>query len=272
MNSFYGVTSEQNSIFFNEYLGASITFTGVTIITVSIMAFENFLTDNVPYKNLDQIIKYITNIINEDYKYDYDELFDVEFDIDSELMLERILDKTHEDYAVGDEDIEVIKKLLDNLSYNQLIKIYFKNNFLDMIDMSHVLSGLLNDVGIREDFNDPNEPPEDIVEPMDKMWDILKDWVFYDHIPIDRYERAMEDMREAVLTVDTDSNFINLYNWHQYLSDEFNFINPSVEEKVGGINILIYILSYLIQDALDRMTGNMNVPRDKQHIINMKNE
>jgi hypothetical protein len=201
MNSFYGVTSEQNSIYFNKYLGASITYTGVTIITVSIMAFENFLADNVPYKNLDQIIKYITNITNEEYDYEYEDLFDVEFNIDSDIMMERILDKTHEDYAVTDKDKEIIRNLLDNLSYEELVKIYFKNNFLDIIDMSNVLSELLEDIGIREDFNDPNEAPEDMIDNLDKMWDILKDWVFYDHIPIDRYERSINDMREAVLTV-----------------------------------------------------------------------
>ena len=143
---------------------------------------------------------------------------------------------------------------------------------LELFTFSDKLDVLLDDIGIIDNFPDPNEPPEEIKSNLDKMWDILKDWVFYDHIPIDRYERAINDMREAVLTVDTDSNFINLYEWYQYISDEFNFTTPSLEEKVGGMNILIYLLSYLIQDVLDRMTGNMNVPSEKQSIINMKNE
>jgi hypothetical protein len=93
----------------------------------------------------------------------------------------------------------------------------------------------------------------------------------YDYSVYDRYERSLNDERNAVLVVDTDSNFLNLDSWCSYINEKFN-VTDSQEFKSSIINIMIYILGKYIQIALNRLTDNCNLSIEKQPIINMKSE
>ena len=50
-NSLYGIMGLRSSLFFCEDSAKAVTFTGVQLITTSIMAFEKFLGNNIKFNN-----------------------------------------------------------------------------------------------------------------------------------------------------------------------------------------------------------------------------
>ena len=74
---------------------------------------------------------------------------------------------------------------------------------------------------------------------------------------------------------DTDSNFLLLENIFNTICDNANINETQRLQKhniINVSNVIVYICSKYIQTALDVFTHNVNIPADKQHLINMKSE
>ena len=62
INSLYGVLGYKGFILFNIFLAESVTSMGQSIITSASTGFENFLADNIPLFNMNELFHYINNI------------------------------------------------------------------------------------------------------------------------------------------------------------------------------------------------------------------
>ena len=108
---------------------------------------------------------------------------------------------------------------------------------------------------------------------INKFWDILKDWVFYNHPVFNRLEKIKRLKRKTVILVDTDSNFINLNRWIQFL-----YKNKIIEDKYDNItkfrmiNTLAIIITRIANTVCGQYCDYSNVPEDKKPLLNMKNE
>ena len=71
---------------------------------------------------------------------------------------------------------------------------------------------------------------------------------------------------------DTDSNFLLLENLYNVICENANLDKDEKVNIINVCNVIVYICSQYIQKVLDVFTGNMNIPEDKQPIINMKSE
>ena len=268
-NSFYGATNEPNSIFYDPNFGPSITYTGEDIIMTAMSIFEKVVASNFTFRNLDDIIIYINNIHN-----------DME---NKDKISSKIVDKVSIDDLVNhlldhcvDKDIntDFIYKYLKSINSDDLIQLcYFKNNLFEFFNRSDILNKLFKKVIGRVDFKDPNNPPEDMISTMDKIWDNIEYYVFYNYQNFYRYDDAMNSKRRAVLTVDTDSNFIYLGNCYDYLKEKFpNDIDETDESIVCTVNLLTYQLTKVINNCYLKFTEELNVPEFIRPTINMKNE
>ena len=76
LNSLYGVTGYAKFLLYNIFLAESVTTMGKNIISVAANGFENFLSDNIKFCEVDELLEYITNIANE-YERDYKGKFDL---------------------------------------------------------------------------------------------------------------------------------------------------------------------------------------------------
>lgn len=79
-------------------------------------------------------------------------------------------------------------------------------------------------------FIDPNDPPEEAKELLDSLYNILKEWVYYDKQYLDRTDRAENMYRSVSILTDTDSCFISFDGWYRFILDKTFHIPMRIKE------------------------------------------
>lgn len=281
-NSYYGASIEKNSIFYDKYMGSSITLTGRIVITTAINAFES-LFNNFFFKNENDFLFYIQRIKEEKYQY----IDTINLNISKEQLFDYIISK-FEDYQV---DKDLIKDTIDKLDQNLINKIYYKNNLLKFLD-NDIPHEILKKIAGMEDFLDPNESYEDvdpekcperynrlkyIVDNCSELWKYVSEWVAYKHMYFYRYEFAEKHNKKTVLVVDTDSNFLYLKPFSTYCRKMFkeNYKGQYTDKmKISTINISTFLITQYINEIFFMMgdIDSLNIDEEKRDLINMKNE
>lgn len=265
-NSYYGITNEPNSFFYHPLIGASCTQTGFVIITTSINLFEKVMSANFLIRSLDDLTIYIRNILNEDYNiFDY---------IDKPIKKITLAKFLYERCTFKNEDTwNRIKKIVSKMSDEECNKVYFKNNFYEMIYHCKEFRIKLKKMLGNKIFLDPNEPPEELKPNLERLWDIFHTIVYYNYLDFYRIENAKYKKRKTVLTVDTDSNFLYVYPFYQCCSKLKKEMEDTEENRFITCNIVMYILTQAISACFDMLTYQFGIEDPEQRkIIQMKNE
>jgi hypothetical protein len=272
MNSYYGVLTANGSIFRDLDCGESVTSSGEEIIMTAIDTFEKFLRNNFHLYDPSDVVTYIENILNEEYEseiefegiskdclidwfndhfYDRDELYKIQLDL---------------------RDNEAIMNYIDNLSQEEINKVYYKNNLYEFLTDSELIKNFEDIFNNEEPFLDPNNPSEENKEILEDIWFYVKDWVFYNHIDINKYNYCKKGKRKSVLTVDTDSNFLYLKPAYEYFKNSIDKVDDSNEMIISSINCITYLITKVINEAYLRFGELHNVEEKYRPLINMKNE
>jgi len=267
-NSYYGATGEKNSQFYNPVIPASVTYTGYSIITTSILAFESFLSNNIHYDNFNDLCIYINNCLentNKEMK-----ILDV-LDKENVKKKQDLLNKLNElmDIELTKEEKSDLKNLINGLDKESVNRVYYKNNIYEFLENEKVKCYLENI--LQFEIIDPNEINDETKENLNSLWNLLEEFVVYDYQYWNRAERAFNMERSTILTVDTDSNFIALDSYVKWVHENIDL--PDSDKLMYSIpNSAILFLAKFIQKELNRLTENCNVTKVKQPIINMKSE
>jgi hypothetical protein len=96
--------------------------------------------------------------------------------------------------------------------------------------------------------------------------------VFYNYVIFDKINIFKSKPRAVVLGADTDSNFINLGIYYEFMRENLGFDKDDKEASFKIINLMTAILTDVIKEIYWTYTGNCNVPEDQRHIISMKSE
>lgn len=198
-NSYYGVTSEKNSQFFNEILGPSITYTGYQIITSSILGFEMLLSNNIHYDNFTDLSIYINRILRDRHKLEVSILDIIDEDkIPTPNDVYKNL-KFLTDYKLNKDELKEVKNILRKLSKEDLACLYYTNNLFEFLKNSRpkTLLGLILD----QQIQDPAEINEDTKNVVGMLFELIKKYVVYDYQVFNRAERALTMERESILTI-----------------------------------------------------------------------
>ena len=270
-NSIYGTFGNSISFLHNKYTAPSVTGTGQSLISTTELAFEAFMANNVAFNNINECITFISNIVLEEYTHDTDILPNVTVNDVFNRLVEMF-------YEYKDSYTETICEYISSLSQRDLNKIYFKNNLYEFSNINKIHNILNNIVHNSTEFKDPNKVPESIEGYLKELWSYCRDFVFYNYSPINRIQRLKNDKRKCVITIDTDSNMLNLNPWVEFMFD--NIIDPNSdfegrdreELRFISINTMSYIITNMIGESLGKYTKNANIPEDYRDKINMKNE
>lgn len=248
-NAIYGALGNVSCIFYNLHVAASITYQGRSYISAAIMFFEMFLSNNVKFASLNEIITFIDNVRTESSNRHYNDKDILDRDIEPLEVLNKII-MTCGDFRHGkikwvpdQRDLDIIWEQICNLSQEDLNRIYYKNNlysFLDNTSMTKALIYILKSMIVP--YLDPNKVPDNIKVEMETFCDLLREYVFYNHQIIDRIDRNMHMVKNVSLISDTDSTIVSFDAFYRY-----------VLKKIQGIDLEInkyYIdgISYIEED------------------------
>lgn len=263
-NSYYGILGQRQSVFYNPHVQNSITMTGQDLTTTAIVAMENFLADNVNFKDLDDILTFVDSILSE--KPSKDILGYIDEPKNHKDLFEYFVSKT---ITLSDKDKDVLNKLLNNLDIERVNRLYYKNKILQFVFDSSYLTNLLDNL---TKYKYSETPEEAMITPLEEFRSALIDFCFSDMIFEDRFRRVMKDTRDVIVASDTDSIFINLNNYVIETTQKFHLDKNNKDQQMTVMNVFVNLITEALEKTMDRLTGNMGMLDEFKHIVSMKSE
>lgn len=283
-NGLYGCLGCATFVLFNKFIAESVTNGGRQIICTATMTFENFLGVDVRYNYENEVFTFIHRVRDE-IKSKYPNGLDC-----STFYFENLRSKTKEKligrcaFPVTTEFAWSVEAILDNCNLDELVILYYKNNFLEFsktpvikTKLKYIMSHIdkLRSPDIK--YNDPeiNQISPEIVAEIDALCEFYETFVMYTDPMFDRVRKSMFSDRDKVLYTDTDSTFLALNEWVTYIKEEVLQNHYSIEElemNFVAVNVLTYILNTVIAKGLMALCRGMNITEKWGLILTMKNE
>ena len=268
-NSYYGAFGQKGFHFFNPLLGPSVTAQGRQLISSAILGFEGFLGDNIAYETFDELVTFMRYVVKEEFNEEM--TVEAPYDITVELVEKRLFSKA--EFEITDQQREYVSIILESLPETQLQKMYYKNNFFEFLEVDVIKEAIVENL-VRDDFPNVSKPPEDLKEVLDELHAIIRYFVGYPYPYSRKTSKASKLIRRVVLVCDTDSNFLHVYPWLEYVCKNANIDITNIElmQRVSIISSITYFITQFIGEVFNILCGNANVPSSEFHRINMKSE
>ena len=181
-------------------------------------------------------------------------------------------------FDCSDEFVLTIENIVRNLSYEEKVMFYYKNNLYEFSQLPFIKDKLKYVIDSLDEFNAPDRKliKDDailaVVNELDKFYETF---VLYDHPVYDRVRKAMYTDRDSVLYVDTDSNFLGLNKWVEFVKSDilnYQYNKPETNIEFITVNLMALILENVIDHGLQTLCKHMNVKPEFAKRLYMKNE
>lgn len=287
INSLYGCLGYPGFIMFNIFLAEAITNQGKHIITTAINAIENFLGDSMMYETSNDVYNVINKIDTEFYSKTKGKFSDKliamignEINLKNlpQMCLRRYLD--HCIFAYSKDFVSNLYEIFKNMSVDELIMIYYKNNFLEFSRLNFIKEKIKNLILM----NGPLAFCEDYafkdntcIELLEDIWSFYELFVLYDYPIYDRIRKAMYIDKTCSLYTDTDSVFVSLDRAVKYIKNE---VFASVSESgmndqnftFTTANVILAIVNRMIAHSMQTLCRSLNITPEFAKMLKMKNE
>lgn len=308
MNAEYGGSGTPTAAFYTKYSPPATTLMAQTIITIMAAFFEGFVGDNQKFFKVNECFEWMNKVIE---KVDDKNLKVHKWirRVTPEEVSNRIIDKF---IKISVDDIEIIKRYINNRTENELIYLYYANNlntFITHDNVKEIIYNILmklpkyeaalspddipsdlrnkfidsnkpkddyNKYISKEMFLDPYEVPEVIKDEIKKLQDLTKQYVYVEYMTPDSIIKLNNHERNTVLLVDTDSNILNadLFVSHvlENLFPAETFGREKMYNEMILVNVLASILDGRVADILDYYGRTHNMDEESRAELTMKNE
>jgi hypothetical protein len=170
-NSLYGIHGYPLFYLYNRFIAEAVTNCGRQIISTAVMTFENFLSGSIEFNTESEVYMYINNISNECGKSKmYTELFDTN-DINNRIM-KRLVNKCA--FEPSDEFIINIQEIVNRLSMEAKILLFYKNNLLEFSRNSFIRDKLKFIIDELDELKKPSInaiKSEQVRQAIDDIWE-----------------------------------------------------------------------------------------------------
>ena len=287
INSLYGCLGYPGFIMFNIFLAEAITNQGKHIITTAINAIENFLGDSMMYETPNDVYNVINKIDTEFYSKTKGKFSDKliamignEIDLKNlpQMCLRRYLD--HCIFAYSKDFVSNLYEIFKNMSVDELIMMYYKNNFLEFSRLNFMKEKIKNLILM----NGPLAFCEDYafkdntcIELLEDIWSFYELFVLYDYPIYDRIRKAMYIDKTCSLYTDTDSVFVSLDRAVKYIKNEvFACVSESGMNDQNftftAANVILAIVNRMIAHSMQTLCRSLNITPEFAKMLKMKNE
>ena len=224
---------------------------------------EEFLSNNVPFSDTDDALTFISNTINDECKFNIMDYLDEP--VSKDTLMKYLLNHVKEGVEL---DEKIISDVVDGLSPEMINRLYYKNQILELVKNSW-FKDKLNKMS---EFVYAEQPAKEMEEDLNEFKDKIIQFCYYDHLFEDRYKRSMKDKRKSIITIDTDSNFINLDKYVHDVTDLLKLDPENETQQMTVMNIFINVTTEVLKKIFWNLTTNMGLIDRCKPIINMKSE
>lgn len=156
---------------------------------------ESFLSNNVPFFDTDDMINFVNNVCNEKSEHN------ILAYLDEPVTKQELIDYFNSHCEFGKSlDQDILKKIVENLTDEQVAKCFYKNRILELIKNSYFEDALRKMSLSKYEDN----VPEEIRDDLENFKTLVIEFCYLDHLVEDRYRRAVKNLRQSIITIDTD--------------------------------------------------------------------
>lgn len=225
-NSIYGCLGNAACVLYNLYVAASITAQGRSVISTATMFFESFLANNVKFGSLEEVLHFIDCVKSEKKDRRFNDQCILDFPVTVDMCFAKVI-MTCGDWRKGKirwipdmEDAKIIYRILKNSSQEDINRIYYKNNLYAFIDNSVIINAIKYILKLlKEPYLSPNKVPDEIKVELDALQDLMREYVYYPHMYIDRIDRCDNMIKDVCVISDTDSTIVSFDAFYHYVLD-----------------------------------------------------
>ena len=248
-NGLYGVIGLYTSLLFNINVSSSVTSQGRALISSATMFFESFLANNVLFGSLDEVLEFINNIIKEKRIYDDNKMLDN--DITVEDCFSKIILSCGYRWVPDEEEMDIIWNYMKNLGTTDINRIYYKNNLYEFMSNSSMIKAVkIIMKKLENPFFNPLDVPKEIEPELQELASILKEYVYYGYMYIDRIDRCDNMIKSVIMVSDTDSCIVSLDAWYRFVLDKVKDEELKIK-KYDPINVLSFVEKDEFGDTID---------------------
>ena len=225
-NSIYGCMGNASSILYNLYVSASTTAQGRAVISTATMFFESFMANNVKFGSLEEVLHFIYNIINEKPNRKYSDYQILDYNVSVDMVFAKVM------FTIGDwrrgkikwmpdyNDATIIYDTIKSLNQENLNRLFYKNNLYAFMENSKII-GLIKTIlrKLETPYLTPNEVPKEIQVELDTLQDLMREYVYYPHMYIDRIDRCNNMIKDVCVISDTDSTIVSFDAFYRFIFD-----------------------------------------------------
>lgn len=250
VNALYGACGQYSCILYNLHTAESTTTQGRSIISSSILFFEAFLSNNVKFGSLNEIITFVDNVLQEKNIRIYDDNIILDENITvSECFTKLMRTCGFNGYIPSKKDMEIIWDILLKISQEDINRLFYKNNLYNFFDnsvLTETIKFILKE--LKSPFLNPNKVPDEVEVAMDELYMMVKEYVYYSHQVIDKLGRAENMERDVSIIIDTDSTIVSFDAWYRYILNKTYDVpmkiknsEYSIESFINGSDTMIKV-------------------------------
>lgn len=178
-----------------------------------------FLSNNVKFSSLNDVVSFIDNVRMDmkDYVYDDYAILDRDKFISITQCFEKIVMTCGYKYIPDIDDLDIIWKILQNCTQVEINRLFYKNNLYAFMENT-IPTDLMRKIvmGLKTPYMEAAKPPKEVKYELDQLRDLLLEYVFYNHQIMDRMDRNKNMIKNVSIISDTDSSFVSLDAWYNY--------------------------------------------------------
>ena len=281
INSLYGCMGYPGFLLYNVFTAEAITTTGRHIITTAINCLEGFLGDAMYFMDMNELMHFLNNVKKEAEQLEALDMSVFGMHSWQDRAFERILTRCK--WNVSMEDKMIISDIFANLTMNEAIMIYFKNNLMEFNRLPFIkkkFEYIIDHNGTLPFCQRKllNQDDPKILAMVEEIWKFYQVFVLYNYPVNDRLRKAMYIPKSRCLYTDTDSVFISMSHFVKYIYEEVCERKvPEIYEsyrdlRFTSVNLILIFLNDVIQMAMDGLCISTNVEDEWLPYLYMKNE
>lgn len=203
-------------MYYNLHVAASVTTQGRSLVSTLGMFFEQFLSNNVKFGSMNEVVMFIHNVLSEKPNRRWKDYELLDSNVTIQDCFAKIAMTCGFEWIPTEDELQAIWDILVNLSQEDINRLYYKNNLYEFITRNSKIIKMIKMLlkKLYAPFLNPNKCPKEIEVEIEVFKEVLREYVFYNYHIIDRIDRMDNMIKNVTAISDTDSTIVSFDAWY----------------------------------------------------------